>query len=164
MLVLIRHAKSSWQYEELEDFERPLNEKGETDIVLMARHIARRIPPPDYFLSSSAERAIETARGLVREMGLPSLMPQPSDELYMASDEDILNVIHQEGRGEVLYICGHNPGISTFVSRMCGKDMRQLPTLGVAVFSRDGAWDTLDWGSESVNMILTPRECKAAGS
>jgi phosphohistidine phosphatase len=31
-LVLIRHGKSSWKYQDLEDYERPLNDRGRSDI------------------------------------------------------------------------------------------------------------------------------------
>ena len=49
MLVLIRHAKSSRKYEGLDDFHRPLDKRGEMDIVLMAEHILKHAPPAGLF-------------------------------------------------------------------------------------------------------------------
>ena len=89
-------------------------------------------------------------------------MLKAADELYMASSEDIRNLVQHEGRGETLYVCGHNPGISDLACRISGENMEQLPTLGVVIFHPDSEeqWETLNWGSLAVRKILSPRNCR----
>lgn len=171
MLVLIRHAKSSW--ESPGDFERSLNERGESDILIMAEHLPDHVPPPDCVLTSSARRAVTTSEGLLREMAHTSLVPEPLDELYGATEEGILHAIQNRGRGAVLYVCGHNPGISHFISQSKtdpsailadGRREQHLPTLGIAVFDHDETWENLNWDNLHLKMILTPRQYKTDGS
>ena len=62
LLTLIRHAKSSWDYPGLTDFERPLNDRGRRDAPRMAQRLGRSCKPPLLLLSSPATRAVTTAR------------------------------------------------------------------------------------------------------
>ena len=68
-LILVRHAKSSWDAVGLEDFERPLNERGKEDAPLMAKRLKDKKIKPDIFLSSPAKRALKTARYFGKEFG-----------------------------------------------------------------------------------------------
>ena len=38
-LTIIRHAKSSWENPELDDFDRPLNERGKKAILLIGNFL-----------------------------------------------------------------------------------------------------------------------------
>ena len=61
-LFLVRHAKSSWKHPELTDFERPLNKRGKRDAPEMGKRLADREIDLDLMVSSTATRAITTAR------------------------------------------------------------------------------------------------------
>jgi len=41
-LLLIRHAKSSWDQPGLSDFDRPLNERGKKDAPVMAKRVKEK--------------------------------------------------------------------------------------------------------------------------
>ena len=60
-LLLIRHAKSSWDVGTLNDFERPLNDRGKKDAPMMARRLLDKKVSIDAFVSSPAKRAKKTA-------------------------------------------------------------------------------------------------------
>ncbi|WP_286743522.1 SixA phosphatase family protein, partial [Roseivirga sp. UBA1976] len=60
-LLIVRHAKSSWDFPELSDFERPLNHRGEKDVPDMATRIKKLGLKPELMISSPANRAITTA-------------------------------------------------------------------------------------------------------
>ena len=60
-LLIIRHAKSSWDIGTLTDFERPLNERGKRDAPEMAARLKKRNIKIDAFVSSPAKRAKKTA-------------------------------------------------------------------------------------------------------
>jgi len=60
-LYIVRHAKSSWEYEGIEDIDRPLKRRGIKDAHLMSKFLSKEIDRPDVFVSSSANRALHTA-------------------------------------------------------------------------------------------------------
>ena len=60
-LYIVRHAKSSWKYEGVDDIDRPLKERGIKDAHFLSKHLSKKIKRPDVFLSSSANRALHTA-------------------------------------------------------------------------------------------------------
>ena len=61
-LYLVRHAKSSWKYPNLDDFERPLNKRGRKNAPFMGRILKKLKAVPDLVISSPANRAATTAR------------------------------------------------------------------------------------------------------
>nr|MBP6155012.1 histidine phosphatase family protein [Chitinophagales bacterium] len=63
-LTIIRHAKSSWEHPDLDDFVRPLNDRGQTAIPLIGNYLQQQQIYPDLIISSPATRAIETAKGI----------------------------------------------------------------------------------------------------
>ncbi|REJ66771.1 MAG: phosphoglycerate mutase, partial [Proteobacteria bacterium] len=77
-LHLIRHAKSSWDEPHLADYERPLNARGLRAAPLIGRAMAARVPTPPTFFVSTARRARETYRGLLK--GWPTLEQSPVSE------------------------------------------------------------------------------------
>ncbi|MFC5585479.1 SixA phosphatase family protein [Nitratireductor kimnyeongensis] len=68
-LLLLRHAKSSWDDPSLADIERPLAPRGRRAAPLMGREILRRGWSPDYVLVSPARRAQQTWRLVAAEIG-----------------------------------------------------------------------------------------------
>jgi len=73
-LLLVRHAKSSWDEPGLEDRARPLARRGKRDIPRMAAHLAAKGVAPDAIVTSPARRARATARRLARGLGFHQLM------------------------------------------------------------------------------------------
>ena len=55
-LLLMRHAKSSWDEPGLADLERPLAARGRLAAPLVARHLRERGLMPDLVLCSPAVR------------------------------------------------------------------------------------------------------------
>ena len=62
MIYVIRHAKSSWDDLGLNDFKRPLNERGKKDVPRMASRLKEQNIVVDLILSSPAERAFATKK------------------------------------------------------------------------------------------------------
>ena len=65
-LTLLRHAKSSWDDESLDDFHRPLNERGRRAAKAMGKHLAAKGARFDLVLASPAQRVVETLQGLAK--------------------------------------------------------------------------------------------------
>jgi phosphohistidine phosphatase len=133
-LVLVRHAKSSWDDPGLSDHERPLSKRGQRDAPLMGARLAEWGPAVDRVISSSAARALETAELMIQEMGFPWDEIQISEELYHASEDDMMDLIREQDDDiDGLMIFGHNPGMTYLVNDLCDLDLDNLPTCGVVV-------------------------------
>ena len=92
-LYLLRHAKSSWDYPELNDFERPLNKRGRHDIPVMALLIKQKGFIPDRILSSPATRAAMTARTVAEITGISEKQLVFDQAVYEAGVSDLVKVV-----------------------------------------------------------------------
>jgi phosphohistidine phosphatase len=81
-VILVRHAKSSWDSDALSDFERPLNDRGRKDAPDMAQRLLSRKVGIDAFISSPAKRARKTAQLFVKEYNVPEESILYRSELY----------------------------------------------------------------------------------
>ena len=118
-LLLMRHAKSSWDDTSLDDHERPLNHRGRDDAPRIARVIVENEIVPKLILVSSSVRTQETVERMLPLLG--DVRVKVVKELYHASSTTILNVIHTHGAGaDPLLVVGHNPGMETTLSNIVG--------------------------------------------
>ena len=125
----IRHAKSSWANEGLEDHARPLNDRGLGNAAEMGRRLAARKVHPDLLLSSSALRAMGTAHIIAEALGRDPDSVQCEKRLYLASVAEMLDVLADvPGEVDHVMLFWHNPGITEAVEILL--DLRDL--FGVA--------------------------------
>jgi phosphohistidine phosphatase len=133
-LVIVRHAKSSWEDASLSDHQRPLAKRGLRDGPVMGARLADWGPPVDRVISSSAVRALTTAELVTQEMGLPWDEIQIEDDLYHATETEMLELIQeQEDYLDGLMLFGHNPGMTYLVNDLSDLDLDNLPTCGVVI-------------------------------
>jgi phosphohistidine phosphatase len=130
-LLILRHAKSSWNDPALDDHERPLNKRGRRDAPPMGELVREYGLIPDVIISSDAVRARLTAEAVAeaaRYAGEILLDPR----LYLACSADILSLLTmvRENAGTVM-IVGHNPGLETLVEQLTG-ERQDLPTAALA--------------------------------
>ena len=126
-LLILRHAKSSWAEGHADDWERPLNERGERDAPRVGALLRQRSLLPDLIVTSDAVRAEATARavaGAAEYLGKITLCP----ELYHANPEAIIDVVRAlPDTARSVMIVGHNPGLQDFVEQLTGESV-ELPT------------------------------------
>lgn len=84
-LTLVRHAKSDWSLPGQQDWDRPLNKRGQRDAPEMARRLRARKLKPDLVLASPAVRALTTAAIMARELKVPAAQVRQDERLYLAS-------------------------------------------------------------------------------
>jgi len=130
-LLVLRHAKSSWNDPALDDHERPLNKRGRRDAPRMGELVREYGLIPDVIISSNAARARLTAEAVAeaaRYAGEILLDPR----LYLACPADILSLLTavRENAGTVMII-GHNPGLEELVEQLTG-ERQDLPTAALA--------------------------------
>jgi phosphohistidine phosphatase len=131
-LLVLRHAKSSWDDRTLDDHERPLNKRGHRDAPRMGEVIRAYRLVPDLILSSDALRARQTAEAAAKAAhyaGTILLDPR----LYGASPTDIVKVLRtvDETNAGTLMIVGHNPGLEELIAQLT-RERQDLPTAALA--------------------------------
>ena len=131
-LYLLRHAKSSWSFDELSDQERPLNDRGRDDAPLMGQALAKRRICPDVIVSSPAVRAMSTALLVAREMQFPHEKIKVEPGIYGAEVDDLIAIIKglPDAAGSVLLV-GHNPTITEVANVLSPSSLNEMPTAAV---------------------------------
>lgn len=157
-LLLLRHAKSSWDDANLSDFDRPLNERGQRAAPFMGGLMRRRGLLPDVIVSSPAVRARTTAE-LVKQAGALDAALNFVAGVYEASPRALREALASLGdeHSSVLLI-GHNPGIEGFIRYLTG-EIQPMPTTGLAVIELDiDKWNEIDDGCGELKDMIRPRD------
>lgn len=132
-LLLVRHAKSSWDNITLSDFERPLNERGKTDAPKMAKRLRKNSVKIEAFISSPAKRAKKTAEYFIEEYGGSKDEIIFISSLYDASVTDFeaaVKTIDDNFKSAALF--SHNPGITQFANELVNSAaIDNMPTCSV---------------------------------
>jgi len=142
LLILVRHAKSSWNDLGLSDRDRPLNKRGRRDAPDMARRLSRLPQCPERIVTSPACRALSTAEVLAAEFGLGPEAIQIEETLYEAGPMDVFRVVHGlNNRLGCAMLVGHNPGLTQTVNDLANVAIENVPTCGVAILRFEiGSW------------------------
>lgn len=161
-LLVIRHAKSSWDNPELQDNERPLNKIGLEDAPLMAKVLKNHDFKLDKIFSSSAVRARMTIEIFAKELDIPENMIEFTDELYNASRRDILNFIKRlDNNFESIGIVGHNPGLTDLVHFLLYDFDYELPTCAlVGIDLEIEKWSDIKSGTGTLKFFEYPKKYK----
>ncbi len=143
-LYLVRHAKSSWDDPTLADKARPLDARGKRDAPKVGKRLAKAGVKPDLILSSSAKRALTTARIIAKELGYKRKSIVVDDRLYAAEADVVLDVIQRlDNEAGCVMLFGHNPELTELAHRLSGKITR-MPTCAVAEFTFDvNSWSRI---------------------
>lgn len=144
MLLLVRHAKSSWDEVALSDRDRPLSERGKHDAPMMGERLARDGVKPDLILSSPARRALSTARLIATALDYQAGHIVVDDRLYACDAKTLLRVIAEIGDDQKrVMIVGHNPEF-TELAHQLAREITRMPTCAVAQFTFDGVpWSAI---------------------
>lgn len=131
-LLVLRHAKSSWDQPGLDDHDRPLNARGEADAPRMGELVRDEDLMPDLIVSSDAVRARLTAEAMAAAAGYPGTI-QLDPRLYHANPAAIIDVLASEIDGDEarVMIVGHNPGLEELVRKLTGEPT-DMPTAALA--------------------------------
>jgi len=133
-LFIIRHGKSSWEEEGLDDIDRPLAERGIRNAETMANRMKELGEIPELILTSPANRALNTALIMARIWGLDSASMQIQDALYMAYVPEIEEVVGEAPDSvRKLAIFGHNPSFTLYANKFLEESLDNLPTAGIVI-------------------------------
>jgi phosphohistidine phosphatase len=159
-LLLLRHAKSSWDDPGLPDADRPLAPRGRRAAAAMAGRLRAIGGEPGLTLCSPARRARETAELL----GL-SAAPVLEPALYGGAARAVVERLRRvPDHIDALLVIGHNPELQALALELAreGPLRRELaagyPTGALAALRHGGTWSELRWGSCELVEFVRPRE------
>ena len=94
-LVLIRHAKSSWDSKAETDFDRPLSDRGRKDAPRIAAFLAGKDLEPNQIVTSPAARALTTARMIAGGIGLEEDRILEDRRIYLADLHHLQSIMRE---------------------------------------------------------------------
>ena len=162
-LIIFRHAKSSWDSPALDDFSRPLSDRGIESAKLMGTTLQKIDTLPDCIHLSSSVRTVETCELFLQAVELKDIPCHSSRSLYHAGLTTLLSTINSfDNAYASVMLIGHNPGLEALLLHFCPdapmSNGKLLTTANVAVV----ALHTDDWGSigkqASLLKLLRPKE------
>jgi phosphohistidine phosphatase len=162
-LIIFRHAKSSWGSAMLDDFSRPLSERGVESAKLMGATLKKMDISPDCIHLSSSVRTEETCELFLQASELKDIPCHASRNLYHAGYSTLLSSIHSfDNAYSRVMLIGHNLGLEALLLHFCPdapmSNGKLLTTANVAVID----FDAHDWGSigkqATLLCLLRPKE------
>ncbi|MBV8094375.1 MAG: histidine phosphatase family protein [Acetobacteraceae bacterium] len=167
-LLLMRHAKSSWDDPNLPDHARPLNARGRRSAAAMRRAMRELALTPEIVLVSSARRALQTLEALEPWDETPLI--EPMDTLYLATAPQMLRILQSVAEtARSVMIIGHNPGIhdlaivladarKTDADKIASRVAERYPTGALAEFSVVRPWWQVGEGGARLVRFVAPRD------
>lgn len=163
-LFLLRHGKSDWP-PEVEDFHRPLKNRGKRDAQRIGAWLQQQQIVPQVILSSPAERAIVSAEKCAKVLGIPVERIQQDARLYQASAEQLLGILKALPNNiRSIMLVGHNPGMEDFVTQFSNKavvkfaDGKVMPTATLARFAFLTPWRALGMKHSPLLQLIRPAD------
>ncbi|TPG31804.1 SixA phosphatase family protein [Flavobacterium pectinovorum] len=158
-LILIRHAKSSWEAP-LKDFDRPLMKKGILDAHDVSATISKFLPKTYIIWSSTAARATETALIFAQNISYPIESIVYKDDLYTFDDKQLEKVIKScDNSFDSVILFGHNEAITNFVNKFGDVFIENVPTSGfVSLQFDEESWNSINKGK--THKTIFPKDLK----
>jgi len=143
-LLLMRHAKSSWEQPSLDDLERPLSSRGKKAAPLMGARIAALEYQWDAIITSPALRAKSTAVSVAEATGFRGKIIE-DPRLYFEGVEGMREVIAGlDASLHCVMLFGHNPDMEACYEWLCKKKVTKFPTAACAIFETSDAWENFE--------------------
>lgn len=166
-LLLLRHAKSSWEDRDARDEDRGLAPRGERAAAALGVWLRQAGLTPDLVLCSPSERTRQTLAGV-----LETLRPEPLPEiredaaLYLATGSTILERVAAEGGTQRrILVVAHEPGIAEAARSVArgpaalrARIGEKFPTGGLAQIGLDDPWADLSPGCGFIEAFVVPKQ------
>ena len=159
-IYLVRHAKSSWKYPNLDDFERPLNKRGRKSAPFMGAILKKLKVAPDLILSSPANRASMTARIIAVKISYPLEKICYSESIYEFSANALIDVVeHLDDVLDKAMLVGHNPALTDLANYIGNKPISNIPTSGVFCVELDiSSWKKISENCGKLKFFEYPKK------
>lgn len=158
VLFIVRHAKSSWDYENIADIDRPLKLKGIKAAYEIARKLKLRNDLPELIITSPANRAIHTALIFARVFETKGNLIRIDEGFYEGSVDYLIKQIKEtDDTVNSLMVFGHNPTFTELVNRFLPQSLPDLPTAGTIKIEFDvDSWRKVDREAVKEHSMVFP--------
>lgn len=159
-LIILRHAKSSWEDPKIKDVDRPLIQKGKNRTMLIAEYMMNNGIQPQLIISSPAVRAFDTAEIIAMALNVDLSLIIQNPDLYFVDVEKYHEIVFSMSDDlQSLLIVGHNPMITEFCNSFLGSPIDNMPTSGLCVVSFDtDRWSLITTSSCKVDHLVFPKK------
>jgi len=158
-IILVRHAKSSWDNPDWSDFERPLNKRGNRDAPFIADVMKSKEILPDYIISSPAIRAKSTAIIFAKVLNYEQENIKFDLGIYEKGVNYIKKIISAlDDHVSTAIIFGHNPDMTSLASYFTGEYFDNVPTCGVVCIDFEiDTWAKITNENGKLRFFLFPK-------
>jgi phosphohistidine phosphatase len=157
-LYLLRHAKSSWDDESQQDFERPLANRGRKAAAHLGQFIQEEGIDFDLVLVSSAVRTRETIE-LIKERAKLRGEIRYDERIYEATVSQLLEIISQiDNDSENVLLVGHNPGLEGLLALLTGEQQTVTTANFAKVEIKAAKWSASLANKGTLEWIIRPKE------
>lgn len=158
-VILIRHAKSSWDSPST-DIKRPLSNRGVADAHLVSAHISAFLPKKSIIWSSTAKRAKDTATIFLQNITYPLESIIYKEDLYTFDLNELVKVIKTCNNSyDCVIVFGHNEAITDFVNKFGDTLIDNVSTSGFVSIDFDvDSWENISKGH--TKKVVFPRDLK----
>ncbi len=166
-LLLLRHAKSSWDDPVLGDHDRPLAARGRRAAPLIGDYLHGAGLIPDRVWCSTAQRATETWQLVAESAGIDVETDYDSG-IYHAEHHRLIRLIQHFPPDCIrAMLIGHNPAMEMLALELIGRDgcgrldslQAKYPTAALAVIDfKADLWADIRPGSGTLQAFIKPRE------
>jgi phosphohistidine phosphatase len=159
-LYVVRHAKSSWKYPNLDDFERPLNKRGRKNAPVMGKILNKLKVKPDLVISSPANRAAMTARIIAAAINYPLENIVYSEAIYEFSEDALIHVIKKiDDSVDSSMVVGHNPATNGLANYIGDQPISNIPTCGICCVELDiSSWPNIGRKCGKISFFEYPKK------
>ena len=143
----------------MDDFDRPLNDRGKKDAPHMAERLKEKKITIDAIVSSPAKRAFTTCQEFLRILELSEKKCSTEKKLYHADPGTLLETIkHLNDSYNSVMIFGHNPGITAFANSLFQISIDNIPTTGIVAGTLTiKSWKDAEYGCGKLLFFDYPR-------
>jgi phosphohistidine phosphatase len=158
-VYIVRHAKSSWDSFDVTDHDRTLMDIGVAKTNKIIDFLKREKITTEIIISSSAVRAVATARLIASGIGYNNELIVEKKALYHAVVDDIYSELFAiDNSISSVMIVAHNPTLTDFVNNFVIPEIDNLPTTGVlSVSFYTDSWENIVNAKFKVNFMIFPR-------
>jgi len=155
-LFLIRHAESGHP-SGVNDFDRPLNDKGHIEAEKMSNKFIHYQLLPKFIISSPAKRALSTAMIFAEALHFSGQQIQPENMIYEATLSSLLSIVnHLPDEQDRVALFGHNPGITEFAEYLSGEHIGNIHTAGIIHIQFSTSWQFVSGGTGETKWKASP--------
>lgn len=156
VLLLLRHAKSSWKNKELDDHDRPLNKRGNRDAIKMGKYLKKINMIPNAIVTSSALRAVETTSLVCRHCDYDGSV-EVNFTFHKSGVDSYIRCISQTPVDRTrLLLIGHNPELEDLVGMLAHRSLKMSTCTLVQINMYIPNWSNIisqnDFRSEIMNI------------